>query len=76
MAYYIYENWQAGSHKAVVHLDYCPFCKHGRGLRGGSSPKHGKWHGPFATLLTAQRNQASMQVAVRIEHACTVDSSR
>jgi hypothetical protein len=34
--YYMYENWQAGPHKAVVHVGTCGFCKDGNGRAGGN----------------------------------------
>src|SRR5436309_2904690 len=30
-SFYIYENWQAGSHKAVIHRSDCPYCNNGKG---------------------------------------------
>ena len=74
--FYIYENWQAGPHKAVLHRGSCSFCKDGQGLSGGSDPKHGKWHGPFDTLLNARRSQLGLDVAVRKECGCVERGER
>jgi hypothetical protein len=63
--FYIYENWQAGPHKAKIHRDSCGQCKDGRGKAGGYDPAHAKWHGPFRTLTQARDVQRRMQVAVR-----------
>ncbi len=54
MAFYIYENWQAGPHKAVIHLGSCGFCKEGQGRAGGYDPRHAEWHGPFSTVKEAR----------------------
>ncbi len=65
MSYFIYENWQAGPHKAVLHVGHCSFCKEGQGLAGGSDPKHGKWHGPYSNAADARAAQSRMHVEVR-----------
>lgn len=70
MRFFIYENWQAGPHKAVIHAGSCGYCKEGHGLAGGSDPGHGKWHGPFNNLEDAHRAQALMTVDVRKECSC------
>jgi len=70
VSYYIYENWQAGPHKAVVHLASCAFCNDGRGLAGGSDPKHGKWHGPYSSLNAARSAQAALHPKVVKECRC------
>lgn len=71
MAFYIYENWQAGPHKAVLHDGAYGFCKEGSGLSGeGSDPNHGKWHGPFLSLVEAREFQHALAVVERSEHSC------
>jgi hypothetical protein len=47
MAFHVYENWQAGPRKAVIHKGSCGFCKDGQGRAGGYDPTHAQWHGPF-----------------------------
>ena len=42
--YYVYENWQAGPHKAVIHVARCSFCNAGKGRAGGYNPGHARWH--------------------------------
>lgn len=32
MTFYIYENWQAGPHKAVLHTGPCGHCNDGQGF--------------------------------------------
>lgn len=67
MAYYIYENWQAGPHKAVLHIGECGHCKDGHGRAGGYDRSHAKWHGPYAALEQARREQKNLSVDVRKE---------
>ena len=56
MNYWVYENWQARGHKAVIHRGDCGHCNHGQGLSGqGTAPKHGRWLGPYPTLQDAER---------------------
>ena len=70
MTFHIYENWRAGTHKAVVHHATCPFCNHGQGLRGGTDPENGRWHGPYASLDEARHAQQQFRVDQRTEHHC------
>lgn len=53
----VYENWQAGPHKAVIHRGSCGFCKDGAGRAGGYDPWHGQWHGPFDTWQRPRQQQ-------------------
>ena len=60
MNYYIYENWQAGPRKAVIHVSSCGFCSDGKGRAGGYDPRHAKWHDPYSTLQLAQNAAAAL----------------
>jgi hypothetical protein len=60
MSFYIYENWQAGPHKAVIHVGNCGFCNDGKGRAGGYDPRHAKWHGPYETLDLARSASAGL----------------
>lgn len=53
--FYVYENWQAGPHKAVIHRASCGHCNYGKGRAGGYDPRHAQWHGPFGTLNAAHQ---------------------
>lgn len=75
MSYYIYENWQAGPYKAVLHCGSCAFCNKGRGLAGGTDPKHGKWHGPYSNLHAARVAQVALHPKVLKECRCVGSSS-
>jgi hypothetical protein len=71
MSYYIYENWQAGPHKAVVHRGSCGYYKDGRGVRGGTDPRHGRWHGPYSSLDAARQAAGRLaNVVVQTECRC------
>jgi hypothetical protein len=65
MSYYVYENWQAGPHKTVIHLGSCGFCNHGKGRAGGYDPKHAMWHGPFESLNAAEHKAKSLPGVVK-----------
>ena len=69
LAYYIYENWQAGPHKAVIHHGSCAHCNEGQGKsgKGDYDRSHGKWHGEFKTLDAAKAYQKNMSIEVRKE---------
>lgn len=74
-SYYVYENWQAGPHKAVVHIGACAFCNHGMGMAGGYDPRHAKWHGPFTSLQSAQSAASSIAgVVISKIHRCVGSS--
>ena len=72
MSFHVYENWQAGPHKAVFHRGDCGFCNNGEGLSGGRyDPDYGKWHGPFSTLDDAKVFERSLSgVVVRRQCRC------
>lgn len=69
--FYIYENWQAGPHKAVLHRSSCGQCNHGKGRPAGHDANHARWHGPFPTLNEArQASQQMSGVLIRSECKC------
>mgnify|MGYP003665872828 CR=1 FL=1 len=70
MGFYIYENWQAGPRKAVIHDGACAFCNDGVGRAGGYDPAHATWHGPYKSLEIARSRQKAMDVKVRRECRC------
>jgi hypothetical protein len=53
--FYVYENWQAGLRKAVIHDGSCGHCNGGRGRAGGYDPRHADWHGPYDDLEAARQ---------------------
>jgi len=62
--FWIYKNWQAGPHKAVIHRGSCGFCNHGAGRAGGYDPKHAEWHGSFPNLTEARATSAGLRGVV------------
>ena len=68
--YYVYENWRAGPHKAVIHQGKCGFCNNGAGQRGGTHPKHGRWHGPFPTAAAAKPYAGTLAAGIVVSQHC------
>ena len=69
--FYIYENWQAGPHKIVLHRSTCGQCNHGKGRPAGHDVNHARWHGPYATLSQARDTAQHMSgVLIRSECRC------
>jgi 4-hydroxy-tetrahydrodipicolinate synthase len=52
--FYVYENWAAGPHKAIVHRSSCGQCNAGKGRPSGHDPNHSRWHGPYSNLAEAR----------------------
>jgi len=69
--FFVYENWQAGPHKAVLHRSNCGQCNHGKGRPSGHDPAHASWHGPYATIADARHALQTMpSVLIRSECKC------
>ena len=69
--FYVYENWLAGPHKAVLHRSSCGQCNHGKGRPSGHDVNHARWHGPYPTLADARQASQTMQgVLIRSECKC------
>ena len=69
--FFVYENWQAGPHKAVLHRSNCGQCNHGKGRPSGHDPAHANWHGPYPTLPDARHALQSLpNVLIRSECKC------
>jgi 4-hydroxy-tetrahydrodipicolinate synthase len=69
--FYIYENWQAGPHKAVLHRSSCGQCNHGKGRPAGHDANHARWHGPYTTLAEARSSiQGMAGILIRSECKC------
>jgi 4-hydroxy-tetrahydrodipicolinate synthase len=69
--FYVYENWAAGPHKAILHRASCGQCSSGKGRPAGHDPNHSRWHGPYSNL--AEGREASHQmpgVLIRSECKC------
>lgn len=69
--FFIYENWHAGPHKAVLHRSSCSQCNSGKGRPAGHDANHARWHGPFTTLAEARdASQQMTGVLIRSECRC------
>jgi 4-hydroxy-tetrahydrodipicolinate synthase len=69
--FFIYENWHAGPHKAVLHRSTCGQCNHGKGRPSGHDANHARWHGPYPTLAEARQSSQHMSgVLIRSECKC------
>ena len=62
--YWIYENWRAADHKALIHRASCGRCNDGEGWHGGTDSSNGRWIGPFDGLEEARANLAGMPAEV------------
>ena len=69
--FYVYENWAAGPHKAVVHRATCGQCSSGKGRPSGHDANHSRWHGPYSTLSEAREATHQIPgVLIRSECKC------
>jgi 4-hydroxy-tetrahydrodipicolinate synthase len=70
-AFFVYENWAAGPHKAVLHRSTCGQCSNGKARPAGHSANHAHWHGPYSTLAEARQvTQTLPNVLIRSECKC------
>ena len=69
--FYVYENWAAGPHKAMLHRASCGQCSSGKGRPSGHDPNHSRWHGPFHNITEAREATHQMPgVLIRSECKC------
>jgi 4-hydroxy-tetrahydrodipicolinate synthase len=69
--FFVYENWAAGPHKAVLHRSNCGQCNSGKARPAGHSPTYAQWHGPYHTLAEARHiTQTLPRVLIRSECKC------
>ena len=69
--FYVYENWAAGPHKAVLHRANCGQCNAGKGRPSGHDANHSRWHGPYGNLTEARTATHQMNgVLIRSECKC------
>lgn len=70
-SFFVYENWAAGPHKAVLHRSNCGQCNSGKARPAGHSINHARWHGPYVTLAEARQvTQTLPSVLIRSECKC------
>jgi 4-hydroxy-tetrahydrodipicolinate synthase len=69
--FFVYENWAAGPHKAMLHRASCGQCNSGKGRPTGHDPNHSRWHGPYANITDARAATHEMPgVLIRSECKC------
>lgn len=69
--FFVYENWAAGPHKAVLHRSSCGQCNSGKGRPAGHDANHSRWHGPYSTATEAREASHHMAgVLIRSECKC------
>jgi len=70
-AFFVYENWASGPHKAVLHRSSCSQCSNGKARPAGHSANHARWHGPYPTLAEAREVTHTLpSVLIRSECKC------
>jgi 4-hydroxy-tetrahydrodipicolinate synthase len=70
-SFFVYENWAAGPHKAVLHRSQCGQCNGGKARPAGHSANHARWHGPYTSLSEARQvTQTLPNVLIRSECKC------
>ncbi len=70
-AFFVYENWASGPHKAVLHRSTCGQCSNGKARPAGHSANHARWHGPYPTLSDAREVTHTLpNVLIRSECKC------
>jgi 4-hydroxy-tetrahydrodipicolinate synthase len=70
-AFFVYENWASGPHKAVLHRSSCGQCSNGKARPTGHSANHAQWHGPYPTLAEARQVTHTLpNVLIRSECKC------
>jgi 4-hydroxy-tetrahydrodipicolinate synthase len=69
--FFIYENWAAGPHKAILHRASCGQCSSGKGRPTGHDANHSRWHGPYGNLAAAREAVHQIPgVLIRSECKC------
>jgi 4-hydroxy-tetrahydrodipicolinate synthase len=69
--FFIYESWQVGPHKIVLHRSSCGQCNHGKNRPAGHDTDHARWHGPYPTLAQARETAHNLTgVLIRSECRC------
>ncbi|HEV2117309.1 MAG TPA: 4-hydroxy-tetrahydrodipicolinate synthase [Terriglobales bacterium] len=71
LTFFLYESWQAGPHKLVLHRSTCGACRAGTGHPSGSDEAHSRWHGPYTTAQEARDTSRSLSnILIRSECKC------
>jgi 4-hydroxy-tetrahydrodipicolinate synthase len=71
LTFFLYESWQAGPHKLVLHRSTCGACRNGTGHPSGSDEAHSRWHGPYSVVQEARNASRGMSnILIRSECKC------
>ena len=71
LRFFLYESWQSGPHKLVLHRSTCGACRNGTGHPSGSDEAHARWHGPYTTVQEARETSRSLSnILIRSECKC------
>ncbi len=71
LRFFLYESWQAGPHKLVLHRSTCGACRNGTGHPSGSDEAHSRWHGPYNAIQEARDASRGMSnILIRSECKC------
>ena len=71
LTFFLYESWQAGPHKLVLHRSTCGACRNGTGHPSGSDEAHSRWHGPYTAVQEARDASRGMSnILIRSECKC------
>jgi 4-hydroxy-tetrahydrodipicolinate synthase len=70
-AFFVYETWASGPHKAVLHRSSCGQCSNGKARPAGHSANHARWHGPYPSLAEGRQVTHTLpSVLIRSECKC------
>jgi 4-hydroxy-tetrahydrodipicolinate synthase len=76
VTFFLYESWQAGPHKLVLHRSSCGACRNGTSHPGGGDQAHSRWHGPYPTVGEARGTSRGMtNILIRSECKCVAKGS-
>jgi len=71
LTFFLYESWQAGPHKLVLHRSTCGACRSGTGHPSGSDEARSRWHGPYTAVQEAREAARGMSnILIRSECKC------
>jgi len=70
--FFVFESWQAGPRKTIVHRSTCGSCRNGKGRPSNERDEsRSSWHGPFPTIEEARHASRNMAgVLIRSECKC------
>jgi 4-hydroxy-tetrahydrodipicolinate synthase len=71
LTFFLYESWQAGPHKLVLHRSTCGSCRSGTERPSGTDEAHSRWYGPYLTIQEARETSRGLSnILIRSECKC------